>query len=265
MADDQTAAPSSGSPKKGPGKNGQVFGRDKLARLVVRGSFLTIGLLVMAMIILSQAGAEGATSLAERTFTTILPVLAGWVGTVLAFYFSAQSLETTTDALTKAIGKGPSSPAPTVADTMIPMASIKGVIELVTTPMSESRPHGETRPEDLKLEDLNRKFTDLTISRLMFVEKHIFKYVMHQSTLNAFRVKNEQDGTFKRLLDDAEALVQISKLVVFVKPSATLTEARDALGAVAGAQDIIVTTTGLASGTMLGWLTNVDLTKSMAG
>jgi hypothetical protein len=231
--------------------------RDRLARLVVVGSFLTIFLLVLALLIVSQAQAQPATDMAERAFTTILPVLAGWVGTVLAFYFSQANLETTTSALKDAIAKTAATTPVSIAETMIPLRSIKGLVDLAIT-----------KATDLKLADLQTKYKDLAITRLVFVEKDIFKYVMHEAALNAFLVKAgdaQATKTFKDLLDDADAAVQISKLVVFVKPSATLAETRDALGAVAGAQDIVVTTTGLAGGSMLGWLTNVDLTKSLAG
>jgi len=237
------------------------LGRDRLARLVVVGSFLTIALLVLTLLVLSQGTNQEATTLVERAFTTILPVLAGWVGTVLAFYFSAASLETTTNALKDAVATKttPSGPTIGVSEKMFPLSSIKGLIRLDQTPA-----------ENLKLDDLKKMYDDLKITRLVFADKgDVFRFVMHQSALNAFLVKppagNATKNTFADLLADADAAVQISKLVVFVKPSATLAESRDALGTVAGAQDIVVTTTGLASGTMLGWLTNVDLTKSLAG
>jgi hypothetical protein len=57
---------------------------------------------------------------------------------------------------------------------------------------------------------------------------------------------------------------QVTKLVAFVTASATLAQAKAALDAVSGAQDIIVTTTGDANGQMFGWITNVDLIKALA-
>jgi hypothetical protein len=72
------------------------------------------------------------------------------------------------------------------------------------------------------------------------------------------------DGmTFADMIQDQELVMQISKLVVFVSGAATLAEAKAALDRVSGAQDIIVTATGDGTEPMLGWLTNVDLTKAL--
>jgi hypothetical protein len=65
--------------------------RDYLAQYVVIGSFLTLFLLIAAVLGVAQLGGKETADLADKTFTTVLPVLAGWVGAVLAFYFSAQS------------------------------------------------------------------------------------------------------------------------------------------------------------------------------
>jgi hypothetical protein len=230
------------------------FGRDQLARLVVVGSFLTIFLLVAVLMVVAQGPNQGPTQIAERAFTTVLPVLAGWVGTVLAFYFSAAA---NAEALDKVISGAPSTPTATVSDKMIPRASIKGLFDFSNQ---------DTTPDKITLEKLQAQFQQPGISRLVFVNKDIFQYVMHESALNAYLVKNKESQpsvSFTAMLQDADLKVQISTLAVFIKAAATLAEAKDALNAVAGAQDIMVTTTGTASGSLLGWLTNVDLTKAL--
>jgi hypothetical protein len=65
------------------------------------------------------------------------------------------------------------------------------------------------------------------------------------------------------LLKDQDLINQISKLVVFVSAAATLADAKAALDKVTGAQDIFVTPTGNAIEPMIGWLSNVDLTKAL--
>lgn len=256
MADATAVAAGATSSASDCDKAQRKLGRQQLARLVVVGSFLTIFLLVLVILLVSQGNNATVTNMADRAFTTILPVLAGWVGTVLAFYFSAASLEATTSSLDKAINPPASTPTAAVADKMIPPPAIKGTIDLA-----------KRAPGTIPLAELTSTYINLQISRLIFVENGTFRYVMHQSALNAFLVK-KGDGTaqltFADLLADAEALVQISKLVVFVKPSTALADARNALNAVAGAQDIIVTADATANTPMLGWLTNVDLTKFLA-
>jgi hypothetical protein len=254
--------------------------RYQLARLVVLGSFLTIFLLVATLLSIAQVGNANASSIAEKTFNTILPVLAGWVGTVLAFYFSAHSQERTSDSLDKAIlhagGAGT-----TVAEAMRPMNEIKELIDF-----------NKEKVDDLTLKQLQERFSKSadggSVSRLIFVDKGVFRYILHAATLDAFLVRRTgtsaaqqaapstqpaaattqeaaEKSKFADLRADAESLRQMTKLVVFVAATATLADAKTALDRVAGAQDIIVTATGNASEAMLGWISNVRLVKELQG
>jgi hypothetical protein len=127
------------------------------------------------------------------------------------------------------------------------------------------------RPENIKLDTLQNLFkkpqaNGQSVTRLIFVENEIFRYVLHVGTFNAFIVessKSPSDLTFAQLVADQEIHRQISKLLVFVSAATTLADAKNALDGVPGAQDIIVTATGNASAPMLGWLTNVDLIKAL--
>lgn len=237
-----------------------TLGRFRLALVVVLGCFLAIFLMVFALFVI-KAPETAAT--AETVFNVILPVLASWMGTVLAFYFSAQSLETTSDNLKQALGQ-PARPiggGTKISEKMIPISSIRGRIDLAEKPAGT-----------IKLSDLQEQFGTpangaTIVTRLMFLEKSIFRYVLHVGTFNGFLVKrggSAGDLTFADLLDDADIKQQISKLVVFVAESATLADAKIALDAVPGAQDIIVTENGDAGAAMRGWMTHTDLSKAIS-
>ncbi|MDQ7249693.1 hypothetical protein [Dongia sedimenti] len=256
-------------------------GRFLLARWVVIGSFLTIFALVGAILGIARLpDNKDAADAADKTFNVILPVLASWVGTVLAFYFSSQSQEATSSSLNQAIsqaGTKPPGSTTTVSEKMIATGSIKELINLGVTPVKEISLESLKQRFDGTLVDGKPKSdgqaTASTPSRLIFVDKDIFRYVLHASTLNKYYVDKKivpgvppvdgQAQTFADLLQDPEYLKLISKLVVFVPATATLTEAKAALEAISGAQDIIVTGTGNFSGPMLGWLTNIDLAKAL--
>lgn len=234
-------------------------GRAKLARLVVVGAFLTLFLLVGTLIVLARGDNPTASDTAKNAFTAILPVLAGWVGTVLAFYFSSASQERTSTSLDKALGRsGAGNAAGTlVSEKMIPYARI-----------FKRELGGEVAPGVIKIADLEIDFNQKLpnggkVSRLIFVEKAVFKYVLHEAELNAFRIKSPGAITFEDMLKDQDLLQKISKLVVFVSAGATVADAKTALDKVAGAQDIIVTGSGNATDPMLGWLSNVDLIKAI--
>src|SRR5437762_13922656 len=97
MADTAGQAPPGVPPPTGSATD--LLSRDRLALVVVIGSFLTIFGLVFAVLVLAETNSSSASQAAEKTFNTILPVLAAWVGTVLAFYFSARSNERTSNSL----------------------------------------------------------------------------------------------------------------------------------------------------------------------
>jgi hypothetical protein len=254
---------------------GRLRGRNRLALLVVVGSFLTLFLLIATL-----SGSNVSTT-AQNVFNSILPVLAGWVGTVLAFYFSAASQESTSASLNQAIAKaGLGTESGTlVSEKMIPFPSIFKLRNLK-----------DTGPDKILILELRKDFeatlpNGAALSRLLFVEGSVFKYVLHVGTLNAFIVKTQlplavatplsgatsaaaaspslDQLTFADLLEDQNIHNQISKLVVFVSTNTTMGDAKAALDKVNGAQDIIVTASGNATEPMLGWLSNVDLTKAL--
>jgi hypothetical protein len=252
-------------------------GRQRLAFLVVIGSFLTIFLLVGALLSIAELSSSNtyASALAEKTFNVIVPVLAGWVGTVLAFYFSAQSSERASASLDKAIASSSLADGEKGSEIMVPLGQIKELIDL-----------DKVKAEDLKLSELRGRFTgpsagaldqpalppqeapSVPVTRLIFVNGAVFRYVLHISTLNAFLVKRANETgtlTFDDLRRDPDMLQQISRLVVFVSAATTLKDVKVALDRVAGAQDVIVTATGNSSDPMLGWISNVDLIKALNG
>lgn len=237
-------------------------GRARLARLVIVGSFLTLFLLVGAIIVLAQADNTTGSDAAKTAFNTVLPVLAGWVGTVLAFYFSSATQERTSASLDNFINRSHAGGGSTtrISEKMIPYA---GIVKRYLGDV-DGKP---VTPKDVSFADILASFdTKLpgggTVTRLFFVDKGVFKYVLHQATFDAFRVKTPS-GTLADLLTDEDTLKQISKLVVFVTSNATLAEAKAALDKVDGAQDIVVTGSGNATEPMLGWLSNVDLIKAI--
>jgi hypothetical protein len=242
-----------------------MIGRENLARVVVLGSFLAIFLMVAALVGLAQGPNSAASTAAEKAFNIILPVLAGWVGTVLAFYFSAASQERASQSLDNAVNQvgGGSGSGKRVSEVMIPFTQILGTEEI-----GDGKSILAMTLVMLK-EKFNSKVGNVKITRLIFHQNGVFRYIFHESIVNAFLVSTVSDvnrlkeGTLADLLADPDITKQVSTLVAFVPAYATLAEARNALDRVSGAQDIIVTTSGQAGTPILGWLSNVDLIKAM--
>lgn len=248
-------------------RDGEPDSRLRLALIVTVGSFLIVSLLIVVIVVLAafSNGANGtaapAVQMAEKIFTVLLPVLAGWVSTVLTFYFQSRALDRTQDSLENAVRRvgAPGSDATTVSvrEKMIPMASIRGAYDLTVTP-----------PDKIAISELQTRLGPETgNSRLIFHEALVFRHVLHVSELNRYIASLSQDErgqtqTFADFLQDTARLDQVSRKVAFVEPAASLAAARSALDAVSGAQDIIVTANGKPDSAMQGWLTNVDLLKA---
>lgn len=238
-------------------------GRETIARVVVVASFCTIFLMVTVLIVLARGNAGSAASgAAEKAFNAILPVIAGWVGTVLAFYFSSASQDHTNEIFDKAIERAAPRPGDGVAVSakMLPLAKVLHLHDL------KDKSASETLLSDLRRE-FETKVDGITVTRLLFLERGVFKYVVHVGALNAFLVNipDAQRGALSlaELVKDETILNQVSKLVVFVSAMTTLADAKVAIEKLTGAQDIIVTPTGNPSEPVLGWLTNADLSKAL--
>ncbi|CAA7613203.1 hypothetical protein [Magnetospirillum sp. UT-4] len=235
------------------------LGRAHLARLVAVASFLTIFLLVATLVGLAATDAKPEViEVGKNTFTAILPVVAGWMGTVLAFYFSSQSLDRTSASLDLSMSQNTKTANTSVTKEMIPAGNIIKPMVLAANDDAISK---KTAGELLKI------FKDSGITRMIFwTENQVCRYILHRATLNDFIVRSEGDlsKTFAQLLEDGESQAQITQ-VAFVPATASLRDAKAALKRTAGAQDIIVTASGNSSEPVLGWLTNIDLMKALDG
>jgi hypothetical protein len=53
--------------------------------------------------------------------------------------------------------------------------------------------------------------------------------------------------------------------MAFVKPTITVADAKIAMEGVKNCQDVFVTETGTVESPVLGWLTNIEITKNLNG
>ena len=79
------------------GKVGEVEDRGVIAQWVVIGS--AVGLVLLSIVVIWAAKDKQGKELIETTrmvYTSLLPLLGTWVGTVLAYYFSKDNFEAAT-------------------------------------------------------------------------------------------------------------------------------------------------------------------------
>src|SRR4051812_39073052 len=164
-----------------------------LIALVVVGSSLLVVLILSGVAI---GFADNRSAMARLVFTSVLPLLGTWVGTVLAFYFARENLEAATDSTLALAGGRTDTP---VTKVMIPEADIlahdvpatedpKAVtLASIRATMGKMAPPGRRVP----VRDANRAVL----------------YVIHDSTLTAYAEElpageKVDDKTIRDLVDD---------------------------------------------------------------
>jgi hypothetical protein len=232
-------------------------------------------LAVLAIVVLVGAAVVGKDDFSKNTqllFSSLLPLFGTWVGTVLAYYFSKDNFETASKGtmdLVRSIQQRLVSTK--VADTMMPRSRI--VLEVV--------PAGKSI-DDIELSAVERQFTTIgangqRISRLMIAGSGDACIAMlHRSTytemlaagLRAATPINPSTAKLGDLLGldypgrpGAKYKDFVQKTVAFVAADRTLADAKAAMEAVPGCQDVIVTKTGLSTEPIMGWISNIDIAR----
>jgi hypothetical protein len=270
------------SPSTAAPVDADVMLRSRMAPIVLGIGSAAIILLALGLIIefgylssqKDSAVSPKIDTLMTGIFASVLPVFATWVGTVIAFYFTnesfreaAKATRETTAGLTDRLRSVP------VRSAMVPRARI--VVHQLAT--------GSSLDTTL-LKDVNDKFqgekgaNGERISRLIIVDSgNIFVAIIHRSVWMELLNKGLQKptpvlpdmtaGTLGPLIDeqvtgdpkDGAYRDIIRKSVAFVSADQTIADAKAAMDAVAGSQDVIVTQTGAPTMPIIGWIMNTDI------
>lgn len=238
----------------------------------------TIAIVVIGVVVVVSAGVlsyrddgkkDALLQTSQLVFSTLVPLLATWVGTVLAFYFTKENLResaNSTISLMNAIQQKLSSSR--VSDAMIALDSI--VFQRV--------PAGGIAV--VKISDVEAKFGQKTkagnpISRLlMFAEDDTAVAILHDSTW--WKMLNEGlaqvppvdrvAGTLQNLIglpsgqpDYASYQDFMTGTLAFVGREQTLADAKSKMESVARCKDVIVTATGKRNEKVMGWVTDTEI------
>jgi hypothetical protein len=232
---------------KGPSWN--EWFREWLATIVVLVS-------VVAVAVLGGLAIHTQKTDAKEILTMILPMIGTWVGTVLAFYFGKEQLEAATRSVTA------------IARELTPdekLSSIKVTEKMI--PRSAAYVASED-PAKLKLLDAiaglekEKKGSRLPI----LTTENTPRYVVHRSTIDRFISRAAAAGkqadelkqlTLNDLLADPEFKSNLNNTFVIVPETATLADAKRAMGSLPSCQDVFVTRTGASTEPISGWVTNV--------
>lgn len=249
--------------------------RGQLAKTVTIGALAFVG--CVAGMILFAAGLYciiPPASVAKTTFffdvakfvlATLLPVVAAWVGTVLAFYFGKENFEAATKSVKDMASVLTSKDKLTNTKVKVLGKAKQDFIcyALKTADMVAA--------ENETLDSIEKAFANY--ERLPILLSNAAPYlVLHQSTLNDFllaqkRANPPKDAKDLKLADlfktgkDGQPWPRESSFVT-VGPDATAAQAKTAVESLKGCADILVTEDGTGKTAVVRWITNVDLLKA---
>jgi hypothetical protein len=137
---------------------------------------------------------------------------------------------------------------------------------------SQIIPEGKSE-KDIKITDLHNLLSD-TVTRIpVFDSNGSLKYIIHQSILFKFVLEESIEAAKNKESFDVNSLTlekflsnpEIKKLVVdsiaFVSKDTTLLMAKEQMEKIKSCQDVFITETGSREEKILGWLTNIEISK----
>ncbi len=234
--------------------------RNLLAYLVLGITGATI--LILAVIAIIQDRANTMT-----IFNMILPVMTSWVGTILAFYFGRENFESANQQVRES-----NQQVRDLVERLTPEQRAQVFATSVMRPLSETIcfqiPDGKG-DADIKLLELNSKFTSV-ITRLPIIDaKNKPKYLLHQSSIDKYvaSLSGKLDDTLEAFIatyKTKQTEFGADRGFVVISEQTKIGEAKrkmEAAQATPPCQDIFVTKSGGVDEPLLGWISNVRLAK----
>jgi hypothetical protein len=224
---------------------------DRLAMTVI---ILSAALIAMLSGVAIAFAGEKATT-AKDVLNTVLPLIASWVGTVLAYYYSRENLSAATRNATEMaqqLSGAEKLQILRVRDSMIPVDRIDTMKVDDTTPLRD-------------IVDFLRKHSRQRLP--IFSERGVIRFIVHLSTINAFLShcaleKRSLDGlTFGDLIAEPAHAELLRTSFGVVGETATLAEAKAALEQHREREDVFITRSGGRDEPVLGWITDNDLVR----
>jgi hypothetical protein len=250
--------------------------RGRLAQVVTMWAMLVILALAIVMLLMSgwhAAIAKDNAVDAQRQFidtgkyifAAIVPVVAAWVGTVMAFYFGKENFKAATDSVSQ------------IARQFTSQDKLgQTPVEKIGMAISDVDPlrlgDGQTK-ENISLEQVASKMTtpNPPFERLPILTSKGAPYmVVHRSVLTDFLLEKKNDPAAK---DKTPAQFNLSELVTAqpwletdsfgtIAPSASAVDAKNVMAQHPKCADVFVTTDGTPTSTVTRWITNIDLLQA---
>jgi len=226
-----------------------VSTRKWLALSIVGASIA--GIVAISAIAIGLAGSSRADT-SRLVFSSVLPLLGTWVGTVLAFYFARENFQAATESTLRIAGLETATP---VSQVMVRESDFVAY-DLGPGESVEQVPLATVRQRMQALVPPSRRLPIRNSSGAVL-------YVIHDSTLTAYAESQGQTtATLNKTIGDmlsASTFRQLIEAIGFVGEKSTVDEARAVMVSIRNCNDIFVTASGKPDERAIGWLTNTLL------
>jgi uncharacterized integral membrane protein len=225
--------------------------RTILTIIIVSSGILLIA--ILALIIILLASDTDKFESAKWVFNAIIPLVASWIGTVIAFYFGRENFESATRqamALTR----------DTLDDIKVEniMINVKTIVYRKIDPADDAKS---------TLASIITLYKDIDKDRIpIFSAALAPRFIIQRSTMIDYinsKQSTKPDLNLKDMLNDNPNKYSFEAVEGFVVVSKTNTveEALNKMNSIKGCQDVIITDSGKETGEVIGWLTNTMINR----
>jgi heme/copper-type cytochrome/quinol oxidase subunit 2 len=246
--------------------------RGRLAQVVTMWAMAVIVILGILMLLITGYHAMIANDKDARAqfietgkyiFAAIVPVVAAWVGTVMAFYFGKENFKAATDSMSQIARQFTSQDK--LGQTQVEQIG-KAIGDVAPLQLEAS-----DTPETITLDTLSGK---MTAKAPPFERLPVLKsdgtplMVVHRSILNDFLLTKKEAEPDKKTADFklSDLVAAYSWLTedsfVTVGPVASAADAKTKMAQHKGCADVFVTQDGTSATPVTRWITNVDLLQA---
>lgn len=221
-------------------------------------AYVTMGVSVVSLVILAIiAIVYGDKNNAMTIFNTILPVFASWVGTILAFYFGRENFESANNQVRKMIEH--------LSPEERSSASIDSIMR---TPQQVIKYKDTSNISKVSIGELVEFLEKNNTSRLIITDKNIVTHIIHQSSFNKYIAhggsKDELLADFLSSQESEGIKYTAGSAFITLPKKSTLKEAKEKMLKETSIQDIVITENGKSDEPMIGWVSNIRMSKFLS-
>jgi len=189
-------------------------------------------------------------------FNIVLPVMASWVGTILAFYFGKENFESANKSVRDMIER--------ISPEQREQSLVKAIMRNITNTVYYQFAKGKTN-KDVKVSEL-RDLLKGNISRLLILDSEDKpKYIIHDSRFSAYLLDGgKATDTLEQFIayhDKKRISFGLNKGFIMVSEDTTLGDAKKKLQQNPSCQDIFITKNGTEKEPLSGWISNIRMEK----